>query len=220
MQIEKSGVYLIYCLASGKSYIGSSRRIYRRWHEHRNTLRRGKSTCRGLQSAWAKYGEDSFTFSIIEECPVDQLEEREQHHVDERKPAYNMLTDVRRRYGPEMLAKRAAVLRARAASIMHCPRGHAYDEANTYRNKKGKRICRACNAERVSQVYASETPEQREARRLRANQYHQRTRNERLTHQRAYTAAHREEKRQYDRTHRERANQLRQARQHQTSLSV
>lgn len=28
----------------------------------------------------------------------------------------------------------------------HCPRGHAYDEANTYRNPRGARECRACKA--------------------------------------------------------------------------
>lgn len=26
----------------------------------------------------------------------------------------------------------------------HCPRGHAYDEANTYTNPQGRRNCRAC----------------------------------------------------------------------------
>lgn len=30
----------------------------------------------------------------------------------------------------------------------HCPAGHPYDEANTYRTKKGKRFCRACHRER------------------------------------------------------------------------
>lgn len=34
--------------------------------------------------------------------------------------------------------------RHRGASITHCPRGHAYDEANTYIRKSGARLCRAC----------------------------------------------------------------------------
>lgn len=29
-----------------------------------------------------------------------------------------------------------------------CPKGHAYDERNTYRNRRGKRFCRACKNER------------------------------------------------------------------------
>ena len=33
-------------------------------------------------------------------------------------------------------------------SKTECPRGHEYDETNTYRNPKGHRICRACARER------------------------------------------------------------------------
>lgn len=32
----------------------------------------------------------------------------------------------------------------------HCPKGHPYDEANTYRTKQGWRYCRACNRERAA----------------------------------------------------------------------
>lgn len=32
--------------------------------------------------------------------------------------------------------------------VTHCPRGHEYDEANTYISKKGCRCCRACARER------------------------------------------------------------------------
>jgi hypothetical protein len=31
----------------------------------------------------------------------------------------------------------------------HCPRGHAYDEANTYVNPRGQRLCRACGRDRM-----------------------------------------------------------------------
>lgn len=30
----------------------------------------------------------------------------------------------------------------------HCPQGHAYDEANTYIDRRGHRKCRTCNRER------------------------------------------------------------------------
>lgn len=30
----------------------------------------------------------------------------------------------------------------------HCPQGHAYDAANTYINKNGRRQCRACSRDR------------------------------------------------------------------------
>lgn len=34
------------------------------------------------------------------------------------------------------------------AAKTHCPQGHPYDEANTYVNPQGGRMCRACRAER------------------------------------------------------------------------
>lgn len=36
------------------------------------------------------------------------------------------------------------------ARTTHCPAGHAYDEANTYRDKKNRRYCRACRRARGS----------------------------------------------------------------------
>jgi hypothetical protein len=37
------------------------------------------------------------------------------------------------------------------ASKTHCPRGHAYDDINTYKDPRGKRGCRTC---RRAQAYA------------------------------------------------------------------
>lgn len=39
---------------------------------------------------------------------------------------------------------RGETLGARNAAKTHCPRGHPYDEANTYIGTKGGRWCRAC----------------------------------------------------------------------------
>lgn len=49
------------------------------------------------------------------------------------------------------------------ALATHCPRGHAYDDQNTYRDRKGRR-CKQCNAERQDRLRASETPDQRRQR--------------------------------------------------------
>ncbi len=38
---------------------------------------------------------------------------------------------------------------------MHCPRGHAYDEDNTYVNKRGQRMCRACGRDRMRERRAA-----------------------------------------------------------------
>jgi hypothetical protein len=34
---------------------------------------------------------------------------------------------------------------ARGAQATRCPQGHAYDDANTYRDARGRRNCRSCN---------------------------------------------------------------------------
>jgi hypothetical protein len=36
-------------------------------------------------------------------------------------------------------------LRRQGAAVTHCPRRHEYTEANTYRGKKGLRVCRECS---------------------------------------------------------------------------
>lgn len=38
----------------------------------------------------------------------------------------------------------------------HCPQGHAYDERNTWREKDGRRRCRACLADRARHRRAKE----------------------------------------------------------------
>ncbi len=38
---------------------------------------------------------------------------------------------------------------AREREKTHCPQGHPYDAANTYRDKRGSRSCRACGRERA-----------------------------------------------------------------------
>ena len=51
------------------------------------------------------------------------------------------------------------------AAKTHCPAGHPYDEANTARDAKGWRRCRACNNERVKAAYAANPEPVRERRR-------------------------------------------------------
>lgn len=204
--MEKCGVYQIRCETTGKLYVGSSVKINTRWSQHRRALRRNVHSSPYLQYAWSVHGESAFTFSILEECERALLAEREQVYVNGLKPQFNAMLTISPRKEPsiEMRAKINATLRARADLITHCPRGHAYDKANTYLNAKGKRICRACNALRVSSVYANETPEQREFRRKRVKDSHEQNRQERLARMREYVAVHKSEKSEYDRVRRER----------------
>ncbi len=191
-----TGVYAIELMGTDHFYIGSSSDIGSRWTAHRYALRSGKHNNPRLRNAWAKYGPSAFRMVVLEECDRSALLEREQAYIDGLQPWFNLAP----RAGspppasPEFIAR----LRARMALITVCPKGHSYDESNTYLNAKGKRICRACNAERVSGVYAAETPDQREERRQRVRIYHERTKDATAEQQRAYTASHKEQKRVYD----------------------
>lgn len=84
-----SGIYTIYSSVNGRTYIGSAVNIASRWRQHRYDLRKNNHHSQHLQRAWNKYGEDAFEFSVIEECPPEQLIEREQWHMDQCSDRYN-----------------------------------------------------------------------------------------------------------------------------------
>jgi group I intron endonuclease len=192
------GIYKITCTASGQSYIGSSVNIILRWREHRRLLRKGRHHNERLQAAWNQHSEGSFQFSIVEECSRMMLWIREQHHLDSSRPEYNVAVKVGRRTKDKMHRPIDAAARARADLITHCPRGHAYDEKNTYRGRTGKRICRACNAARAFALYSKQTPEQREQEKLRMKTQYQANRTVRLAKAKDYALVHKAEKRAYD----------------------
>lgn len=80
-----SGIYQILCIPTGKVYIGSAVDLWNRRRLHFNDLQNKSGRThhsRYLQRAWAKYGEDAFTFIVLEYCPREKLIEREQYYLD------------------------------------------------------------------------------------------------------------------------------------------
>jgi group I intron endonuclease len=77
-----SGVYQIRCIPTGKIYVGSAVDLFKRWEQHRRTLRKGEHRNRYLQHAWDKYGEKQFVFEILEFVDVSHLLEIEQEWID------------------------------------------------------------------------------------------------------------------------------------------
>ena len=71
---NKTGVYKITNLINNKFYVGStSNSFYKRYHQHKNTYKRGIRDIKILYSAFDKYGIDNFKFEIMhislrEEC--------------------------------------------------------------------------------------------------------------------------------------------------------
>ena len=72
------GIYMYENKGTGQKYIGQSVNIQKRKWEH---LHNPSSTSH-IDKAIAKYGEEAFNFSIIEECSADQLDYREQYWID------------------------------------------------------------------------------------------------------------------------------------------
>lgn len=88
---KDSGVYALSCAKTEKPYIGCSTQLEKRLRAHVSQLRAGKHHNGKLQSSWNKYGERSFTFSIIEY--TEDIYEREAHWVkvfDSEKTGLNL----------------------------------------------------------------------------------------------------------------------------------
>lgn len=87
------GIYKITNNINGKIYIGQSINIKARWKDHINTLNRNDSHSVLLQRAWNKYGQENFSFEILELCSEDMLDEVETKYIDlydSRNNGYNI----------------------------------------------------------------------------------------------------------------------------------
>lgn len=77
------GIYKITNLTNGKSYVGQSVHIERRWTEH--CLPSANSL---IAKAIQKYGKEQFSFQVVEECMPEQLDEKEEYYISH----YNTVT--------------------------------------------------------------------------------------------------------------------------------
>ena len=91
-EMTKNGIYRIYCKENNKSYIGSAActksnmktRIgfNARFLNHQTQLSKNKHRNAYLQNAYNLYGEESFTFEIIEYCHPDDCAEKEIYYME------------------------------------------------------------------------------------------------------------------------------------------
>ena len=89
-------IYKITNLINQKIYIGKTQKsIEERWRRHWADSKRANISNRPLYKAFNKYGENNFTIEIIEECSLDELEEREIYWIEKLgsfKYGYNATT--------------------------------------------------------------------------------------------------------------------------------
>lgn len=78
------GIYKIENLINNKCYIGQSINVTRRWIAHKSASQniKSKNYEYPLYKAFRKYGLENFSFSILEECSKDLLNEREKYWVE------------------------------------------------------------------------------------------------------------------------------------------
>lgn len=76
----RPGIYKITNLENQMCYIGQSTNVAERWRQH---IKRGLGaetpTRNKLYPALAEFGVENFSFELIEECPVELLDEREDY---------------------------------------------------------------------------------------------------------------------------------------------
>jgi group I intron endonuclease len=93
------GIYSFKNLANGKQYIGSSINIENRIRQHLCALIHNKHHSILFQYAFNKYGWEYFEATIMEECTLEELHEREQFYLDTIRPfdssiGYNISMDA------------------------------------------------------------------------------------------------------------------------------
>lgn len=101
-----AGIYQIKNLINNKFYIGSTyNKLIKRKGEHISSLKHNKHKNKHLQSAWNKYGEENFEFTMVEEMMFpkyydkklikDHLLCREAYYIEILKPDYNLAKEIR-----------------------------------------------------------------------------------------------------------------------------
>ena len=78
---KEPGIYCIENLSTHKKYVGQAISIYKRFGDHISDLNNHTHFNSYLQHAWNKYGENDFTYSVLEYCPIEQLDERERYYI-------------------------------------------------------------------------------------------------------------------------------------------
>lgn len=80
---KRCGIYRITNILNGMTYIGQSVNVADRWNQHvKRGLGAEPTTRNKLYPAMAEAGPENFTFELLEECPREQLNEREKFWIE------------------------------------------------------------------------------------------------------------------------------------------
>lgn len=90
---RRAGLYTITNSVTGARYFGSAQRLGVRRQRHFRDLRAGEHVNPHLQSAWNKYGEAAFAFTVLAVLERGEMREAEQRLLDKhygREDCYNV----------------------------------------------------------------------------------------------------------------------------------
>ncbi|SHH36527.1 GIY-YIG nuclease family protein [Clostridium grantii] len=77
MKMGISGVYAIEDVKTGNLYVGSSSDISKRWSHYRSFFKNNEHRYKELQEAFNEGGKARVKYTILEECSIEELEDRE-----------------------------------------------------------------------------------------------------------------------------------------------
>lgn len=118
--VDSSGIYRIRNLVTGDVYIGSSVCFCKRWYAHGWKLRKGRHPNWRLQKAWKTFGEESFAFEVVEICGRADLMAKEQWHIDNALPAYNLAPNAGGNAGVKLSDAAKALISSANSGNKYC----------------------------------------------------------------------------------------------------
>lgn len=89
--MANAGVYQIRALHSKEVYVGSSRNLEQRKHDHFRFLRYGKHKNPKLQNSYNKHGPENFVFEVLLICDPENCLIYEQEHFERLSPEFNLV---------------------------------------------------------------------------------------------------------------------------------
>jgi group I intron endonuclease len=86
----KSGIYMWKNKDSGKIYVGSAKNLKIRFTAYFNINHLTRVSNKRINRALLKWGNSSFSLTILEYCSIESLIQREQYYIDNLEPDYNI----------------------------------------------------------------------------------------------------------------------------------
>ena len=76
------GIYCIKNETDGMVYVGKTKNITSRWHDHMSRLRAGTHHAPRLQQAYNESDITNFSFKVLEVCTIKELDEKEGYWIN------------------------------------------------------------------------------------------------------------------------------------------